>query len=113
MNRKIVQVLSVLLFGLLPIPMFAQCNDSLCQHLQTIVDAAVTDFREYRLNTAVGPDVSMEGTKRCRGTGGNATTLEACPAVGNPVNSFLPFCGGTPGGLIEVWARLASEWIPV
>jgi len=63
MNRKIVQVLSVLLFGLLPIPMFAQCNDSLCQHLQTIVDAAVTDFREYRLNTAVGPDVSMEGTK--------------------------------------------------
>ena len=63
MNRKIVQVISVLFFGLLPIPSLAQCSDQLCKNLQTILDAAVTDFRGYRLNKEVGPDVSIEGTK--------------------------------------------------
>ena len=63
MNRKIVQVISVLFFGLLPIPSLAQCSDPLCKNLQTILDAAVTDFRGYRLNKEVGPDVSIEGTK--------------------------------------------------
>lgn len=63
MNRKIVQVISVLYFGLLPIPCLAQCSDPLCKNLQTILDAAVTDFRGYRLNKEVGPDVSIEGTK--------------------------------------------------
>jgi hypothetical protein len=63
MNRNIVQVISVLFFGLLPIPSLAQCSDPLCKNLQTILDAAVTDFRAYRLNKEVGPDVSIEGTK--------------------------------------------------
>ena len=63
MSRNIVQVISVLFFGLLPIPGLAQCSDPLCRNLQTILDAAVTDFRGYRLNKEVGPDVSIEGTK--------------------------------------------------
>ncbi len=63
MNRKIVQVIFVLCFGLLPIPSLAQCSDPLCKNLQTILDAAVTDFRVYRLNKEVGPDVSIEGTQ--------------------------------------------------
>ncbi len=62
LKRKIIQLISVLLFGLLPISTFAQCNDQLCKNLQTILDAAVTDFREYRLNKTMGPDVSIEGT---------------------------------------------------
>ena len=63
MNRKTVQAISVLFFGLLPIPSLAQCTDPLCKNLQTILDAAATDFRVYRLNKEVGPDVSIEGTK--------------------------------------------------
>jgi hypothetical protein len=62
MHRKIVQVISVLFFGLLPIPSLGQCSDPLCKNLQTILDAAVTDFRVYRLNKEVGPDVSTGGT---------------------------------------------------
>ena len=62
LKRKIIQLISVLLFGLLPISTFAQCNDQLCKNLQTILDAAVTDFREYRLNKTMGPNVSIEGT---------------------------------------------------
>jgi hypothetical protein len=58
-----IQVMFVLLFGLLPIPSLAQCSDPYCKNLQTILDAAVTDFRVYRLNKEVGPDVSIEGTK--------------------------------------------------
>ena len=63
MNRKIVQSISALFFGLLPIPSLAQCSDPLCKNLQTILDEAVTDFRGYRLNKEVGPNVSIEGTK--------------------------------------------------
>src|SRR5260370_4080418 len=63
MNRKIVQVISVLFFGLLPIPGLAQCGDPLCKNLQTILDAAIIDFRGYRLHKEVGPDVSIEGAK--------------------------------------------------
>ncbi len=63
MNRKIIQAISALFFGLLPIPALAQCNDQLCNNLQNILDAAVTDFREYRTNKTAGPDVSIDGTK--------------------------------------------------
>jgi hypothetical protein len=63
MNRKIIQVISIFFFGLLPIPAIAQCNDQLCKNLQNIQDAAITDFREYRASRAAGPDVSIEGTK--------------------------------------------------
>jgi hypothetical protein len=63
MNGKMIRVISGLLFGLLPIPALAQCNEPLCQNLRNILDAAVTDFREYRVNKAAGPDVSIEGTK--------------------------------------------------
>lgn len=61
LKRKIIRLISALLFGLLPISTFAQCNDQLCKNLQNILDAAVTDFREYRLNKTTGPDVSIEG----------------------------------------------------
>lgn len=63
MNRKIIQAISVFLFGLLPIPAIARCNDPLCEDLQDILDAAITDFREYRANKAADPDASIEGTK--------------------------------------------------
>ncbi len=61
-KRKVIPLISVFLFGLFPISTFAQCNDQLCKNLQDIRDAAVTDFREYRLNKIAGPDVSVEGT---------------------------------------------------
>jgi len=41
----------------------AQCKDHLCQNLQNILYAAVTDFREYRANRAAAPDLSTEGAK--------------------------------------------------
>jgi hypothetical protein len=63
MNRKIIQILSILFLALLPAPSFAQCNDMLCQNLETILDAALTDFREYRLNKEPGPDVSLDTAK--------------------------------------------------
>jgi len=63
LNRKISQIISGLFLGLLPIPALAQCNDQLCQNLENILDAAVTDFREYRASKTGGPDVSIEGTK--------------------------------------------------
>ncbi len=62
LKRKIIPLISVFLFGLFPISTFAQCDDQLCKNLQDIRDAAVTDFREYRLNKITGPDVSIEGT---------------------------------------------------
>jgi hypothetical protein len=62
-KRKIIQLISAFfLLGLFPISTFAQCNDQLCKNLQNILDAAVTDFREYRLNRTTGPDVSIVGT---------------------------------------------------
>jgi len=63
MNRKIIQAISVLFYGLLPIPVFAQCNDQLCENLQNILDAAITDFREYRANKSAGSDVSIAGSQ--------------------------------------------------
>jgi hypothetical protein len=62
---KIFQLIPVFLLGLslFPTSTFAQCNDQLCKNLQKIFDAALIDFREYRLNKTIGPDVSIEGTK--------------------------------------------------
>ena len=54
---------STLLFAILPCPQYAQCRAQLCLNLQTILDAAKTDFREYQREKTVGPDVSIEGTK--------------------------------------------------
>jgi len=47
----------------LPVAALAQCKDQLCQNLQNILYAAVTDFREYRTNSAAAPDLSIEGAK--------------------------------------------------
>jgi hypothetical protein len=63
MNSRVVQVILVLFSGLLPIPISAQCSDPLCRNLQTILDEALTDFREYRVSKSVGPDLSNEETK--------------------------------------------------
>ena len=48
---------------LLPVSALAQCKDQLCQNLQNILYAAVTDFREYLTNNAADPDLSIEGAK--------------------------------------------------
>jgi hypothetical protein len=45
------------------VPTFAQCKDQLCRNLQTILYAAVTDFREFRPSRTATPDMSIKGTK--------------------------------------------------
>jgi hypothetical protein len=63
MNRKTACLISGMLFALLPISAAAQCKDQLCSSVQDILDAAVADFRGYRLHTTAVPDVSTENTK--------------------------------------------------
>jgi hypothetical protein len=64
MNKKILLFFSLLCFSLsVPVPALAQCKDHLCQNLQTLLFAAVTDFREFRGNTVPAPDLSVAGTK--------------------------------------------------
>jgi hypothetical protein len=52
-----------LLAVLLPASAPAQCKDQLCRNLQNLLDAAVTDFREYRTNRVAPPDISISGAK--------------------------------------------------
>ena len=64
MIKKIFRAFSLLgLSFVLPVSALAQCKDQLCQNLQTILYASVTDFREYRTNSAAAPDLSIEGAK--------------------------------------------------
>src|SRR5277367_6768862 len=48
---------------LLTVSTFAQCKDPLCQGLQNIFDAALTDFRAYRANGVAASALSTEGAK--------------------------------------------------
>ena len=48
---------------LLAVSAFAQCKDPLCPGLQNILDAALTDFRAYRANSAATSALSTEGAK--------------------------------------------------
>jgi hypothetical protein len=65
MNKKSLRVFSLVFFtGLfLPASGAAQCKNQLCRNLQNLLDAAVTDFREYRANRIAVPDVSVAGAK--------------------------------------------------
>jgi hypothetical protein len=64
MVKKTPQAFSLLCFSLLlAISTVAQCKDRLCQNLQNILYAAVTDFREYRANRSTAPDLSTEVAK--------------------------------------------------
>jgi len=65
MNKKSFRAFSLFCFFslFLPFSAVAQCKDQLCQNLQSILDAAVTDFREYRANRVALPDVSISGAK--------------------------------------------------
>ncbi len=64
MIKKTLRACSLLCFSLLlTVSALAQCKAPLCQGLQNILDAAVTDFREYRANSAVVSALSAEGAK--------------------------------------------------
>jgi len=64
MIKKILREFFLLgLSFVLPVCALAQCKDQLCQNLQNILYASVTDFREYRTNSAAAPDLSLEGAK--------------------------------------------------
>jgi hypothetical protein len=64
MVKKTLRPFSLLCFSLLlAVSAIAQCKDRLCQNLQNILYAAVTDFREYRANKTAAPDLSTEGAK--------------------------------------------------
>ncbi len=54
--------LSLAFLLLLPIHALPQCKDQPCFNLQSILTAAVTDFREFRSSTSPGPNVSVQGT---------------------------------------------------
>jgi hypothetical protein len=61
--KKAVQLISGLCLCFLPILTHAQCTDQLCQNLQNILDAAVTDFRAYGGSKPGGPELSVNGMK--------------------------------------------------
>jgi hypothetical protein len=64
MNKKTLLAFSVLCSTLLlPVSALAQCQDQLCQNLENILFAAVTDFREYRTSRMAAPDLSIGGAK--------------------------------------------------
>jgi hypothetical protein len=63
MNKKTVQVISLLSFCLLPIRALSQCTDQICQNLEIVATAAKFDFREYRQNHTAGPDISTKDTR--------------------------------------------------
>jgi hypothetical protein len=63
MNRKTLQVISLLCFCLFPIRVLSQCTDQICQNLEIIATAAKFDFREYRQNQSAGPDISTTDTR--------------------------------------------------
>jgi hypothetical protein len=64
MIKKTLRAISLWCFNfLLALSTLAQCKAPLCQGLQNILDAAVTDFREYRANSAVVSALSTEGAK--------------------------------------------------
>ncbi|MGH9743530.1 MAG: hypothetical protein ACRD51_14385 [Candidatus Acidiferrum sp.] len=91
---KIKSLLAAFLFCFffLPAPSFGQCRDRLCQSLQNILYAAVTDFRGYRENLVASPDVSITGARiPCR------TTLWA-----NNVPMYMCY-GEVPDSFAENW----------
>jgi hypothetical protein len=63
LNKTAVRLISVLCFCILPIPALGQCTGPLCATLQNILDAAITDFREYGPDGAAGPELSVNDTK--------------------------------------------------
>jgi hypothetical protein len=64
MDKKALRTFSLVCFSILPVvSAVGQCKDHLCQNLQNILYAAVTDFREYRANKTSAPDLSTEGAK--------------------------------------------------
>jgi hypothetical protein len=64
MNKKLLRACVLFCCGLgAPIAAPAQCKDQLCQNLQNALDAALTDFREYRTNGIAAPEVSIPGAK--------------------------------------------------
>src|SRR5579864_4557800 len=63
MDRNAVPLISTLCFWFLPVHVLGQCSDQLCQNLQNIATAAVTDFRGYKADKTAGPDLSIDGTK--------------------------------------------------
>jgi hypothetical protein len=65
MNKKLLRAFSLFCFAglFLAASAAAQCRDQLCRNLQNLLDAAVTDFREYRANRIAVPDVPVAGAK--------------------------------------------------
>ena len=65
MNRKSLCVFFLYIFFSLVLPFhaLAQCKDQLCRNLQNLLDAAVTDFREYRSSRIAVPDASIPAAK--------------------------------------------------
>ncbi len=63
MNLKTLRLLCVLSWAFLPRHAGAQCKDQLCQNLQSILSAAVTDFREFRTMKNAAPDASTRDVK--------------------------------------------------
>jgi hypothetical protein len=64
MIEKTLRVFSLSCFSLLlSVSALAQCKSHLCQNLQNVLYAAVTDFREYRTNRTAASDLSIEAAK--------------------------------------------------
>jgi hypothetical protein len=64
LNKTAVRLIPLLLCCcIVPIAALGQCANPLCQNLKNILDAAITDFREYGPDGAAGPELSVNDTK--------------------------------------------------
>jgi len=64
LNKTAVRLIPIsLCCCIVPIAAVGQCASPLCQNLNNILDAAITDFREFGPDGAAGPELSVNDTK--------------------------------------------------
>jgi hypothetical protein len=64
LNKTAVRLIPIsLCCWIVPIAALGQCASPLCQNLKNILDAAITDFREFGPDGAAGPELSVNDTK--------------------------------------------------
>jgi hypothetical protein len=64
LNKTAVRLIPIsLCCCIVPIAALGQCASPLCQNLNNILDAAITDFREFGPDGAAGPELSVNDTK--------------------------------------------------
>jgi hypothetical protein len=63
LNKSTVQLVSAMCCFLIPGTALGQCTGPACSTLQNILDAAITDYREYAQDKAGGPQLTVNDAK--------------------------------------------------